>query len=347
MLDVSGGSRIVAGHAQRLAARGHEVLIVNSRPGRVPLKQRARALFGFGSPDAQRKRSHFALASVPVHVPHHAGPIEERDVPDADVIIATWWETAEWISSFSARKGAKVHLIQHYEAFPGMPADRVDAVWRLPFFKIAIAQLLVDLGRERFGIEEMALVPNSVDERFFSTLARNKGDPPMVGFLFHNAGFKDVPTTVAAIERLKRSQPDARFLSFGSVMPTRGELPADVEFHHLPTQEQIANIYSRCDAWLSTSRSEGFNLPPLEAMASGCPAVCSRTGRPLEIIKDGINGYLVDQGDVTGFSEALAKILSLPDQPWRSMSEAARCSVAHPTWDESSALFEQALMRAA
>ena len=97
-----------------------------------------------------------------------------------------------------------------------------------------------------------------------------------MGFLFHNAEFKDIPTSLAAIDRLKQRRPDVRFVSFGSVSPAPGEMPSDVEFHHLPTQEQIAAIYARCDAWLSTSRSEGFNLPPLEAMASGCPAASGR-----------------------------------------------------------------------
>jgi glycosyltransferase involved in cell wall biosynthesis len=100
----------------------------------------------------------------------------------------------------------------------------------------------------------------------------------------------------------------------------------------------------RCHAWLSTSQTEGFNLPPLEAMASGCPAVCSKTGRPLEIILNGVNGYLVDQGDFEGFANALSKILSLSNDAWRSMSQAAIDAVAHPTWEESSKLFEEALM---
>jgi glycosyltransferase involved in cell wall biosynthesis len=80
-------------------------------------------------------------------------------------------------------------------------------------------------------------------------------------------------------------------------------------------------------------------------MASGCPAVCSKTGRPLEVIKNGVNGYLVDQGDVAGFADAIARILDLSDEAWQAMSAAARDTVAHPTWDESSALFEQALIR--
>lgn len=346
ILEVSGGARIVSGHAERLAACGHDVHIVSPRRERSTLKQLFKRLLGRENLYVPQERTTVRTVSVPLHVPKHFGKILMSDVPEADCIIATWWETAEWISNFPPSKGAKIHFIQHYEAFAPMPADRVDAVWRLPFFKITIAQWLVDLGRERFGIEEMALVPNSVEDRFRSDEPRTRGNNPTVGFLFHNADFKDFGTSRTAVSRLKEMRPDARFVSFGTMMPGPGEVPDHVEFHHLPSQETIAEIYRRCDVWLSTSRTEGFNLPPLEAMAGGCPAVCSKTGRPLEIIQDGINGYLVDAGDVEGFASALAKILELSEQSWADMSEAARHSVAHPSWTESSALFAEALTRA-
>jgi glycosyltransferase involved in cell wall biosynthesis len=282
---------------------------------------------------------------VPIRVIDDGRPVDAQDVPDADVVIATFWTTAEWIWTLPPNKGAKVHFIQGYEDFPGLPAERVEAVWRLPTYKIAIAQWLIDLGRERFGIDNIALVPNSVERRFFDAVPRKRNDPPTVGFLFSGASFKDMPTSVAALQRLRQRWPETRMLSFGVVPPRRGEIPRGTEFYHLPTQEEIARIYARCDAWLSTSLREGFNLPPLEAMASGCPAVCSKTGRPLEIIEDGVNGYLVNQGNVEGFTDALASILSLSDAAWQRMSEAAVRAVAHPTWAESSAAFEDALLR--
>jgi len=345
LLEVSGGARIIAGHAERLAARGHEVLVVAPRPRRIMLKERITTLLSRNPRYIASKHAHVALANVPLHVPRHFGPIREGDVPDADVIIATWWETAEWIWKMAPSKGAKFHFIQHYEAFSNIPNDRVDAVWRLPIAKIAIAQWLIELGREKFRIEDMALVPNSVDHQIFRSAPRAKGDRPTVGFLFHKAEFKDLSTTLAVVQRLREVRPEVRLISFGAVRPNPQDLPSDVEFHHFPSQEQIANIYRRCDAWLSTSISEGFNLPPLEAMACGTPAVCGKTGRPLEIIRAGVNGDLVEPGDAASFANALAAILSLSDAAWRSMSEAAIHSVAHPTWEESSTLFEQALTR--
>ena len=320
------------------------MLIVAPALRKLSFKERVKALFGRGPVlPAPQKESHYALADLPIHVSDRQGLISPEDVPDADVIIATWWETAEWVWALPAAKGAKVHFIQGDDSSIDARRDRVDAVWRLPLFKIGVAKWLFDLGRERYGIERMALVPNSVDHQLFGAQKRCRREVRTVGFLHHQASFKDMPTTFATIRRLQELKPKTRVLAFGSAPPSNGELPKGTEFHLLPRQNEIAEIYARCDAWLSTSPREGFNLPPLEAMASGCPAVCARTGRPLEIIENGVNGYLIDSGDIAGFTDALASILSLSDSDWKRMSEAAIRSVAHPTWAESSALFEEAL----
>ena len=58
--------------------------------------------------------SHFDYVGVPVHVLDRYRPVMDCDVPDGDVVIATWWETAEWVVELSSRKGAKAYFIQHY-----------------------------------------------------------------------------------------------------------------------------------------------------------------------------------------------------------------------------------------
>lgn len=345
-LDTSGGARIIAGHAQQLAERGHQVLIVAPTPPAVSLRRTIKALIGRDTLPTPPQHSHYARSKVPIHRTGRDGAVEASDVPDADVIIATFWTTAEWIWPMPNTKGAKVHFIQGYDVAAGRPNDRIDAVWRLPFYKIAVAQWLADLGQNRFGSDKLAVVPNSIDHHFFNRERRPERSPAAtIGFMFHAADFKDMPTTLAAIARLRQLKPETRLLSFGTSRPARGQLPPGTRFYHLPSQERIAHIYSQCDAWISTSRMEGFNLPPLEAMATGCPAVCAKTGRPLELIENGVNGYLVGQEDVEGFADALASIISLSSEEWRLMSEAAAKAVAYPTWAESSALFEAALVK--
>src|SRR5438270_13875250 len=91
VLEVSGGARIIAGHAQRLMAKGHEVLIVAPAPWRRGLKERVKMSLGLSPSPAPTGRSHVALAGVPFHVTARREVVDASDVPDADVIIATWW----------------------------------------------------------------------------------------------------------------------------------------------------------------------------------------------------------------------------------------------------------------
>jgi len=73
-----------------------------------------------------------------------------------------------------------------------------------------------------------------------------------------------------------------------------------------------------------TSRYEGFPNALLEAMAAGVPAVAfDGSSAVRQIIRDGVDGLLVPDGDVSGFAEALSRLISDDDQR-RAMGEAAR-----------------------
>ena len=91
---------------------------------------------------------------------------------------------------YPASKGAKAYFIQHYEVHEGMPADRVDATWRLPMHKIVIANWLAELSRERFGDAGYSLVPNSVDMMQFFAPPHGKQPRPTIGMMYSHVPFK-------------------------------------------------------------------------------------------------------------------------------------------------------------
>src|SRR6266498_1998559 len=130
--NLSGGVRIAVSHAERLKQRGHEVTIV-TRPRSVPtMRDRARALVkGEGwLMDPNQLPSHLDHTTVPVKTIESRRAIVDADVPDADAVIATWWETAEWAATLSPQKGDKYIFLQHDErVFEGQPKDRVAATW--------------------------------------------------------------------------------------------------------------------------------------------------------------------------------------------------------------------------
>ena len=347
--DLTGGNRVVATYAERLARRGHTVTIV-SRPRR-PVRFRARF------------KAWLRGQSTPRYVPY--GPshlddvpgVEHRriksyraivaaDVPDADVVIATWWETAEWVAAYPPAKGRKAYFVQHYEAHPGQDAARVDATWRLPLHKIIIARWLADLARDRFGDADISMAPNAVDHDLFHAPPRGKQPVPTVGTMYSIDSYKAAEVAIRAFELARERVPTLRLVSFGNCPATRDlPLPQGADYVVRPPQEQLRDRYAACDVWLVSSRSEGFGLPILEAMACRTPVIATPTGAAPELIAGG-GGVLVGYDDPRAMADQIVRLVTLPDADWRALSGAAYATARGNDWDRATDLFEAALAKA-
>jgi glycosyltransferase involved in cell wall biosynthesis len=77
---------------------------------------------------------------------------------------------------------------------------------------------------------------------------------------------------------------------------------------------------------------ELLGLVVLEAMASGTPVVCSRVGGLPEIVEDGVNGFLVEPGDVEALHERLAEILGDRALAARMGRNARELALERFTW---------------
>jgi glycosyltransferase involved in cell wall biosynthesis len=344
---LSGGVRVTAVYAERLQQRGHEVLVV-STVGNPSLRQRLTQFFRGGGWRTKRRQSesHIDAVNVPHHVVESGYNVTDADLPDADVVIATWWETAEWVARLSKEKGAKVYFVQHHEVFEYLPIDRVKATYRLPFQKIAVSQWLVDLMRTEYGDESAALVLNSVDTRQFYAPIRSKQPIPTIGLMYAQAPWKGCQESFKAIALLTQKIPNLRVMLFGDGQPVPNlPIPENAEYIGNPPQTQIKEIYTRCDAWLCGSFSEGFGLPIVEAMACRCPIVSTEVGGAIDLIKPGINGYLAPVHDIEKLAEGMEKVLSLSNEAWQAMSDAAYQTVIQYTWDDATDRFEALLYK--
>ena len=75
-----------------------------------------------------------------------------------------------------------------------------------------------------------------------------------------------------------------------------------------------------------TSRFEGFSLVLLEALQAGLPCVTFDCPfGPSDVVSDGVNGYLVPDGDVRLFAEKLSTLMDSPSTIKRFSKESAEC----------------------
>lgn len=342
---MSGGDRVCAIYAQKLIQLGHTVNLITPKKRNSSFREQLKRLLKGHSWSSKKKQSlnHFDLLGLEVIFADGYAPLTEKSVPDSDIIIATWWETAEWVKGFSNEKGKKVYFIQHYETHTGQPIERVKNTYRLPFHKITIANWLVSLMEKEYASVPPYLVPNSVDHELFYTDARKKQSTPTIGFLFSEIEFKGVDIALKVIQKLKTKIPNLRVITFGSHPAVTLDLPKYIELSINPKQEGIQLLYQQCDLWLCCSLIEGFGLTILEAMACRTPIISTKCGGPEDIITENVNGYLCEVNDVDALTDASFKILNFSEHEWQSFSGNAHKHATSYTWDDTAKLFEAAL----
>jgi L-malate glycosyltransferase len=92
---------------------------------------------------------------------------------------------------------------------------------------------------------------------------------------------------------------------------TRG-VSKDVLF--LGKQNAIREKLGQADLFLLPSQLESFGLAALEAMACEVPVIATNAGGVPEVVENGVDGYLVEPGDVKLAAKYAVELLSRADR---------------------------------
>jgi glycosyltransferase involved in cell wall biosynthesis len=342
-LALTGGVRVVAIYAAALQERGHNVKVFTPKPAPFSTRQIIRSIIsGNGWPKIIRGETHFDNSNVECIELTKIGPMLDEDLPDSDVVIATWWETAEWVAKLSQEKGLKIHFMQDYEIWGGS-VERVNATCKYDIPKIVIAQWTYNLLRDKFGQLPIALIPNSVDHTKFNAKPREKRKIPTVGFVYTTFINKGCDLILKAIDIAKKRIPDIQVIAFGhEKINSNLRLPVNSNYYFRAPNDKLKDIYSNADVWLFGTRVEGFGLPILEAMACRTPVVGTPAGAAPEILEKG-GGLLIQHEDPQAMADAIVKILELSPKDWKKLSEEAYKISYTNTWEDSIDQFEKAI----
>jgi glycosyltransferase involved in cell wall biosynthesis len=271
----SGGLRIVYEHANYLSRRGHVVTVVH--PGRLVIdptwldhlknavRYAARKVDGRYTPDAWLKMDpKVRLLCVP--------SLSERYLPDGDVVVASAWQTAEWVSQYSKSKGRGFYLIQHLETWNG-PQERVYATWKTPLQKIVPSKWLAEIAQ---GMGETAIyIPNGLDVDGFPIVTpseRRQANRLMM--LYHNAKWKGCEDGLEALSLVREKDPHIAVSLFG--VPARPEtLPDWIEYYQSPPPKVLRELYNQAAIFIAPSRTEGWGLTGCEALLCGAALVAT------------------------------------------------------------------------
>ncbi|MDC8754841.1 glycosyltransferase family 4 protein [Erythrobacter sp. sf7] len=343
--DFSGGCQVIVKIALLLQQRGHEVrLLCPKRTWRSPrviirdfLKKGELRL-----KDPQRGYADQLGQSLVYLRPQT--PVRSTDVPEADVIIATWFETAHWVAALPARAGGKLYFMQDYGA-PNMPFERLVPTWRYPFVFVTLTNALAGMIRSENERAEIFVMKNAVSSSASQPLRRTRPKQPKIGFAYRSLSSKGMDLALAALKIAKDARPNLTVVCFGRQKPE--SLPSFVEFAADPSDKERDEIYASCTAWLFPSLLEGFGLPIIEAMAVGTPVIATKAGAGPDIVVTSHNGILLDSFGPEEMAEAIIAMADQDDEHWARLSARAVESVSNYTWDDAVDIFETACFSAA
>jgi phosphatidylinositol alpha 1,6-mannosyltransferase len=105
----------------------------------------------------------------------------------------------------------------------------------------------------------------------------------------------------------------------------------DAEFLGQRGGEELAAIYASFDVFVHSGPHDTFGQTLQEAAASGLPVIAPAAGGPLDLVRDGVTGFLVQPGSGAALAEAVA-ILAADRAGLAAQGKAAREMVLGRSW---------------
>ena len=188
------------------------------------------------------------------------------------------------------------------------------------------------LERLELDPARLHVVPLAVDHGVFQP-----GDEEPKSMLLYPARpwpHKNHQRLFEAFAALRETRPRLRLVLTGGGLERLEPLPEGVESLGIVSSAKLASLYRRAACLVFPSLYEGFGLPPLEAMACGCPVVASRTGAIPEVCGDA--AVLFDPTSV----DAIAGAVLEADDRREELREKGLARAAQFTWDETARMHE-------
>ena len=171
----------------------------------------------------------------------------------------------------------------------------------------------------RLGIElEQRVAPDDGARRETRRQLGLSGDPFLVGWVGRMTAVKRTDLVVRVLRRLVDRGVDAHLLLVGDGPDRDGleryahELGVIRRCLFLGYQEDVAPYYEAMDALLLPSVNEGTPVSVIESLAAGRPAVATRVGGTPDVVRDGVDGFLVDSDDADDLAARLAELAADP-----------------------------------
>ena len=266
-----------------------------------------------------------------------------------------------WVSWLDQPCVVTVHDLVRL-AFPHAPEDRMSAVGlaldrrgiRKATHVICVSEVTKKDLMQYLAVAEakITVIYNGIDHSIFKPSPVNDGrfSAPYVLYVGSERPRKNLVCLLRAFAAIKDRGPrfaSLRLLKVGSAGRSeefrtatldearRLGIDRDIDFVDHVSDQDLAVVYSNAVALVYPSLYEGFGLPVVEAMASGCPVVASNVSSLPEVA--GSAALLVDPNDPAGFAEALHSVILDRDLRTRLRGDGLR-RARDFSWDNTASV---------
>lgn len=202
------------------------------------------------------------------------------------------------------------------------------------------SQHIVAYGRQNEGVAEkqVIIIPNGVDDLLVRSRALRTGyrqqlglspGTVLVGSVARFNAQKNLTLLLSAAAKLPVNR-EWKILLVGDgpersrLVALGRELGLTLRLIWLGVRDDVEGWLAAMDIFVHTADFEGMPNAVMEAMAMGLPVIASAVDGNLELIRDGLSGYLVPPGDVDTFAKRIGELIQNPSLARRFGDQAHR-----------------------
>jgi glycosyltransferase involved in cell wall biosynthesis len=240
-------------------------------------------------------------------------------VPCGAISWALWWQNkipyiislrGSDVPGYSDRFGFIYRTISFF----------IKHIWNKSAAVVANSKGLKSLAHQTDSKQEIGVIYNGIDiEEFKADNSRKEN-----GKIYLTIGAtrvtarKGINYLIEAVDLLKEKFPNifVEIMGEGDAkddlenQTKKLGLEKKVKFLGRVPREKTFSYYQKADIFVLPSLNEGMSNAMLEALSSGLPIVSTDTGGADELVKEGVNGYIVKMKDARDLAEKLEKIIS-------------------------------------
>ena len=204
--------------------------------------------------------------------------------------------------------------------------------WYLRWFhknshRVLVTTKTIQKDLESHGFERMVVWTRGVNRNLAPSRDRCERTKP----LLLNVGRVSSEKGLATLSELDPTEYTLVIVGDGPYMKQAKELLPNAKFVGYKSGQELVDYYQQADVFVFPSQADTFGLVIIEAMAQGTPVAAFPVQGPVDIIEQGVNGYM--DWDL---EEAVRECLTLDRAQVKQSSQ-------HWTWEECWRIFRENL----